>query len=180
MGELNLDELERLAKAAGADAGIGAWEASDCAVWFPDGDGAMRVGERALVGIAHANLGAWPEMVDEEAVAEHIAAACPDTILSLIARIRELTSDRDSWCNQAADRLKDWDDMRQRAEAAEKRIRELEQDAARYQHVRAHGMPKLCPAGFYYHDGVFYPTADAAIDAYMAAIDAARKEKGHG
>ena len=98
----------------------------------------------------------------------------------LIARIRELTSYRDSWCNQAADRLKDWDDMRQRAEAAEKRIRELEQDAARYQHVRAHGMPKLCPAGFYYHDGVFYPTADAAIDAYMAAIDAARKEKGHG
>ncbi|USE78945.1 hypothetical protein NDR89_23335 [Cupriavidus gilardii] len=90
MGELNLDELERLAKAAGADAGIGAWEASDCAVWFPDGDGAMRVGERALVGIAHANLGAWPEMVDEEAVAEHIAAACPDTILALIARIREL------------------------------------------------------------------------------------------
>jgi len=42
-------------------------------------------------------------------------------------------------------------------------------DAERYLHVRAHGMPKLCPAGFYYHDGVFYPTADAAIDAYMAA-----------
>ncbi|USE78854.1 hypothetical protein NDR89_19650 [Cupriavidus gilardii] len=90
MAELNLDELESKAKAAGADAGIGAWEASDCAVWFPDGDGAMRVGERALVGITHSNLGAWPEMVDEEAVAEHIAAACPDTILALIARIREL------------------------------------------------------------------------------------------
>ncbi len=42
-------------------------------------------------------------------------------------------------------------------------------DAERYRHVRAHGMPKLCPAGFYYHDGVFYPTADAAIDAYVAA-----------
>lgn len=38
-------------------------------------------------------------------------------------------------------------------------------DAERYRHVRAHGMPRLCPAGFYYHDGVFYPTADAAIDA---------------
>lgn len=40
-------------------------------------------------------------------------------------------------------------------------------DAERYLHVRAHGMPKLCPAGFYYHDGVFYPTADAAIDAVI-------------
>lgn len=44
-------------------------------------------------------------------------------------------------------------------------IRELQPDAARYQHVRAHGMPKLCPAGFYYHDGVLHPTAEAAIDA---------------
>ncbi|UXC37171.1 hypothetical protein [Cupriavidus gilardii] len=96
-----------------------------------------------------------------------------DIIKHYGARIRELTSDRDSWCNQAADRLKDWDDMRQRAEAAEKRIRELEQDAARYQHVRAHGMPKLCPAGYYYADGVFYETAEGAIDA-------AREEKGHG
>lgn len=58
---------------------------------------------------------------------------------------------------------------------AAEHLRELEQDAARYQHVRAHGMPKLCPAGFYYHDGVFYPTADAAIDAYMAA---SKGEKG--
>ncbi|UXC38240.1 hypothetical protein [Cupriavidus gilardii] len=90
----------------------------------------------------------------------------PAAVLALIARIRDLEA-------QSGDRL---------VELAEQaaRIRQLEQDAARYQHVRAHGMPKLCPAGFYYHDGVFYPTADAAIDAYMAAIDAARKEKGHG
>ena len=31
----------------------------------------------------------------------------------------DLTADRDSWCEQAHERLKDWDDMRKRAEAAE-------------------------------------------------------------
>lgn len=52
---------------------------------------------------------------------------------------------------------------------------EAERDAARYHHVRAHGMPKQCPGGFYYGDGVLHPTAEAAIDA---AIAASKGEKG--
>ncbi|ESH90754.1 hypothetical protein B551_0222550 [Cupriavidus sp. HPC(L)] len=101
-----------------------------------------------------------------------------DEAMELVAHIRELTSDRDSWCNQAADRLKDWDDMRQRAEAAEKRIRELEQDAARYRFLRdtaiqvqsyKMGNPNWLFGGMELRG----PTFDAAIDA-------ARKEKGHG
>lgn len=37
----------------------------------------------------------------------------------------ELAADRDSWAEQAADRLKDWDAMRIRAEAAESQLAEL-------------------------------------------------------
>lgn len=40
-------------------------------------------------------------------------------ITDLAARVRELEADRDSWRDQADQRVKDWDDMRQRAERAE-------------------------------------------------------------
>ena len=133
MGELNLDELERLAKAA--TPGPWEWWTSNSFLRLSGPDG--RDG-----GVLYAcNIrNEYATVVVSEADLRFIAEA-RTALPALIARIRE-----------------------------------LEQDAARYQHVRAHGMPKLCPAGFYYHDGVFYPTADAAIDAYMAAIDAARKQ----
>lgn len=44
------------------------------------------------------------------------------------AEIADLKVDRDSWADQASDRVKDWDDMRQRAEKAEA----LLQEALRY------------------------------------------------
>ncbi|CAG9172525.1 hypothetical protein CURE108131_22975 [Cupriavidus respiraculi] len=64
-------------------------------------------------------------------VSERIAERTRDPILRAAnAHIRDLEADRDSWRDQASERLKDWVDMRVRAETAEQRIRELEQDAA--------------------------------------------------
>ena len=85
---------------------------------------------------------------------------------ALIARIHDLEQERDHYRMAAEAEARFADEARAK-------VRELEQDAGRYQHVRAHGMPKLCPAGYYYADGVFYETAEAAIDA-------ARKEKVNG
>ena len=42
------------------------------------------------------------------------------------AEIADLKVDRDSWADQASDRVKDWDDMRQRAEKAEALLRECD------------------------------------------------------
>lgn len=94
--QIDLDEIERLAKAAGVDAGLGTWEATGCVVWFPDGDAVFEAGhskpkrEQRPVGVAFTNIGAWPAPVDEDAVGEFIAAVCPDAVLTLIGRLREM------------------------------------------------------------------------------------------
>ncbi|NSX05071.1 hypothetical protein [Cupriavidus gilardii] len=55
------------------------------------------------------NIGAWPDPVDEDAVGEFIAAVCPDAVLALIAKVRELEQDaaRLDWLDQAA-HCADW------------------------------------------------------------------------
>jgi hypothetical protein len=45
------------------------------------------------------------------------------------AQIADLTADRDSWRDQASQRVKDWDDMRQERDKALARVGELEADA---------------------------------------------------
>lgn len=59
--------------------------------------------------------------------------AVPDTTAALFtrkfvnglyARIADLQADRDSWSEQASERVKDWDEMRQRAEKAEAQLQE--------------------------------------------------------
>lgn len=128
MGELNLDELERLAA---------------------DDRAAFTAGHvRALI-----------------ARIRDLEAQSGDRLVELAeqaARIRELEQDAEALARV----LRENDELRAK-------VRELEQGTARYQHVRAHGMPRQCPGGFYYGDGVLHPTAEGAIDA-------ARKEKGHG
>lgn len=84
----------------------------------------------------------------------------------LVASIRDLTKENRLLSAAVESAEQEVDELRAK-------VRELEQGTARYQHVRAYGMPKLCPAGYYYADGVFYETAEGAIDA-------ARKGKGHG
>lgn len=71
-------------------------------------------------------LGAAIKLLDEGA----------DEIVRLRARVRELEADRDSWAQQADDRVKDWDDMRQRAERAESERDALRADAERYRWLR--------------------------------------------
>lgn len=83
---IDLDELERLAKAAGA----GQWSANDCTVWFDDGDGALRVGPPAVLGVAFDNMGKWPDPIDREDVAAFVASVCPAATLALIAETRRL------------------------------------------------------------------------------------------
>lgn len=80
----DLDELERLAKAAGeetwsTESGVGKFDGAY--VWYEDGDSVCRV---------FSNLGHMPEPVMEEDLAEFIAAANPAMILSLIAEVRQL------------------------------------------------------------------------------------------
>ena len=51
------------------------------------------------------------------------------TVAALEEEVRELTADRDTWQEQASDRVADWDKERQRADAAERRVAELEREA---------------------------------------------------
>ncbi|TCG09340.1 hypothetical protein BZM27_05935 [Paraburkholderia steynii] len=86
---INLDEIERLAKAAGGDK----WTASDGVVWFDDGDSALQVMNPVPAFIAHDNLGTWPDAIDREDVALFAAAVNPAAILALIAEVRALRED---------------------------------------------------------------------------------------
>lgn len=87
---IDIDKLEALAKLAGA----GEWTASDSIVWFGDGDSAMHAMNPVPAFIAQDNLGAWPELVDAEDIAQFAAAVCPANVLALIAEVRALR-DRD-------------------------------------------------------------------------------------
>lgn len=93
---IDLEALELVAKAAGPASGLGTWDATGCVVWFPDGDAAFEAGyERhpRPVGVSFANVGAWPDAIDEDAIGAYIAAVCPDNVLTMIARIRDLEAE---------------------------------------------------------------------------------------
>lgn len=115
-------------------------------------------------------------------------------ITDLAARVRELEADRDSWRDQADQRVKDWDDMRQRAERAEAKYEDeiqmwrnacelmnraeaerdaLRPDAERYRWLRSntHSLSLLSvdanPSALYHADS---PTWwNTVIDAALAA-----------
>jgi hypothetical protein len=80
---IDLDHLESLAKAAGADAWTPthATTTSLATVWLPDGDSVCR---------CYGNIGHQPEAIDADDVAEFIAAANPLAILDLCAEVRRL------------------------------------------------------------------------------------------
>jgi len=88
MTMIDLEDLKEKALAAGG----GRWttDAEDCGasgvfqnhhVWFDDGDS---------VAQCFPNIGHLPDSIDDFDVAEHIAAACPATILELIAKIKAM------------------------------------------------------------------------------------------
>lgn len=60
-------------------------------------------------------------------VAQRIAERekCPNQ-LALVARIRELEADRDSWAEQASQRVADWEREHELRIAAERRVSEME------------------------------------------------------
>ncbi|CAH2910560.1 MAG: hypothetical protein CPSOU_1808 [uncultured Paraburkholderia sp.] len=87
---IEIDKLEALAKAAGGDE----WTATDRIVWFGDGDSAMQVMNPVPAFIAHDNLGAWPDAIVAEDVAQFAAAMNPAAILALIAEVRALREDK--------------------------------------------------------------------------------------
>jgi hypothetical protein len=57
-------------------------------------------------------------------------------IAELEQQLTVMTADRDSWAEQASQRLADWDAMRLRAESAEQQLEQARKDAARCQWVR--------------------------------------------
>ncbi len=46
----------------------------------------------------------------------------------LRAQLREMTADRDSWCDQASERVKDWDEMRKQADALRSEVERLREE----------------------------------------------------
>lgn len=83
---IDLDNLERLAKAAGGEewTPTHATRTDLATVWLPDGDSVCR---------CHGNIGHWPDPIDADDVAEFIATANPAQILALIAEVRALRED---------------------------------------------------------------------------------------
>ena len=87
---IDLDKLEELAKAAGADE----WTPTlgtridQAAIWLPDGD---------CIAHCFGNIGHHPEPIYADDVAEYIAAANPASILALIAEVRALRKDRERY-----------------------------------------------------------------------------------
>lgn len=87
--------------------------------------------------MAEINLEAMERAVNAEKIGGYRTMPVSVEVMErLLSYARDLEADRDSWRDQASQRLKDWDVMRVRAETAEQRIRELEQDAARYRLLR--------------------------------------------
>jgi hypothetical protein len=91
--KLDLDALEKAAKAAGGDK----WEESDADgyVFGSDGDS---------VCVCHANMGAWPEPIFPEHRAAFIAAANPAAVLELIERLRRAEQSLEQWKTAAIER----------------------------------------------------------------------------
>jgi hypothetical protein len=78
----------------------------------------------------------WPDISMSDGVQEFIELASPANVLAIADHIADLIADRDSWRDQASQRVKDWDDMRQERDKALARVAELEADAARYRWLR--------------------------------------------
>lgn len=98
-----------------------------------------------------------------------------------LAEIERLTSDRDSWLEQAMDRLKDWDEMRQEAERLLARVAELEADAERLDYIErtfagCTTQERYLPIRMIWGKGCNGRTLREACDKYMAR-DAARGAK---
>lgn len=86
---IDLEHLKAIAEAAGGEE----WSNDGEIVWFGNGESAMVVGNAALVGITHSNLGHWPEAIMSEDVAEFVASANPAVMLELVALLKDRTSD---------------------------------------------------------------------------------------
>ncbi len=98
------------------------------------------------------------------------------TVDALLAEVERLRSDRDSWCQQASDRVADWDEMRRRAERAEAQAEADRRDAERYRVWRLQAVTGSMPD----HICEMMIRArteadvDAAIDASMPAAGIAQ------
>ncbi|WNG69303.1 hypothetical protein [Cupriavidus gilardii] len=151
MAELNLDELGRLAKAA--TPGPWEWWTSNSFLRLSGSDG--RDG-----GVLYAcNIrNEYATVVVSEADRRFIAEA-RTALPALIARIHELEQERDHYRMAAEAEARFADEARAK-------VRELEQDAARLDFLDRHA--------------VVAKPVQPVREAIDAAIDAARKEKGHG
>ncbi|MCT9017121.1 hypothetical protein N6G05_26580 [Cupriavidus gilardii] len=155
MGELNLDELERLAKAA--TPGPWEWWTSNSFLRLSGPDG--RDG-----GVLYAcNIrNEYATVVVSEADRRFIAEA-RTALPALIARIRELEQERDHYRMAAEAEARFADEARAK-------VRELEQALQGCVDAMLHNGVPVDPE---------HPERVALVAA-QAAIDAARKEKGHG
>jgi hypothetical protein len=74
------------------------------------------------------------KMMDEWLAAKLAPASA--RIAELERQLAAMTVDRDSWAEQASQRLADWDAMRQRAESAEQQLEQARKDADRWRAMR--------------------------------------------
>lgn len=93
---------------------------------FSDGGITAAEGEYQIADVHPWNGdGNHTDEAKEAAKNARLIADAPDLARLAASQARELAdlrADRDSWCNQAHDRVKDWDEMRQRAETAERAL----------------------------------------------------------
>jgi hypothetical protein len=86
------------------------------------------------------HLGPWEDdegpMQDDADAALAWIAATSARIAELEQQLAAMTVDRDSWAEQASQRLADWDAMRQRAESAEQQLEQARKDADRWRAMR--------------------------------------------
>lgn len=124
-----IDEIERLAKAAGGDSWTPTYATRTdlAAVWLPDGDSVCR---------CHGNIGHQPDPIDADDVAEYIAAANPATILALTAELRQLRAEKEQ-LRTAAQAVLDWTESRHRPPMPE------EAPCGETAHVRVHALVEL-------------------------------------
>jgi chromosome segregation ATPase len=75
---------------------------------------------------------------------KEMADAIDAHLLSQDAEISNLRDDRDSWLDQASQRLEDWDDMRRRAESAESRLAAAKAEIEQLQAGLAKHVNRVC------------------------------------
>lgn len=110
-------------------------------VQYPEDRTALARAAREEIERLRAEVELWKETVHDEIAANtafrEAGGALPDEDMPtfcarLLAELnchrlaaKQLRADRDSWCDQASQRLQDWDEMRQRAERAESELAAL-------------------------------------------------------